>query len=114
MIIFRPPVQLRPRPRRRAGFTLLETIIAMSMVILVMGMATRFFMQQTRMLSQQSGRLEAQQNAQFSLATLDREMRVAGIGVVDAQPILVQADPRAITFNAGQDGRRFGTLKHGR
>src|SRR5262249_7775350 len=41
-----------------------------------------------------------QQNAQFSLATLDREIRVAGIGVVDAQPILVQADPRAITFNA--------------
>lgn len=100
MIIFRPPLHSRPRPRRRSGFTLLETIIAMSMIILVMGMATRFFMQQTRMLSQQSGRLEAQQNAQFSLATLDREMRVAGIGVVDAQPILVQADPRAITFNA--------------
>jgi hypothetical protein len=72
----------------------------MTMVILIMSVATKFFMQQTRMLSNQSGRLEAQQNAQFSLATLDREIRVAGIGVVDAQPILVQADPRAITFNA--------------
>jgi type II secretory pathway pseudopilin PulG len=100
VIIVRPDIHERPRARRRSGFTILETIIAMSMVILIMGMATRFFMQQTRMLSQQSGRLEAQQNAQFSLATLDREMRVAGIGVVDAQPILVQADTRAITFNA--------------
>ena len=84
----------------RRGFTLIEVIVAMTMVILIMSMATKYFMQQTRMLSQQSGRLEAQQNAQFSLATLDREIRVAGIGVVDAQPILVQAEPRAITFNA--------------
>jgi type II secretory pathway pseudopilin PulG len=98
VILNRPPI--RPRRRRRAGFTLVETIVAMTMVILIMSMATRYFMQQTRMLSQQSGRLEAQQNAQFSLATLDREIRVAGIGVVDAQPILVQAEPRAITFNA--------------
>ena len=85
---------------RRSGFTLIEMIVSMTMVILIMAIATKFFMQQTRMLSNQSGRLEAQQNAQFSLATLDREIRVAGIGVVDAQPILVQADPRAITFNA--------------
>jgi hypothetical protein len=74
--------------------------VAMTMVVLIMSLATRFFMQQTRMLSNQSGRLEAQQNAQFSLATLDREIRVAGIGVVDAQPLVVQAAPRAITFNA--------------
>jgi type II secretory pathway pseudopilin PulG len=86
--------------RRRGGFTLVEVLVAMTMIILIMSMATRYFMQQTRMLSHQSGRLEAQQNAQFSLATLDREMRVAGIGVVDAQPILVQAEARAITFNA--------------
>lgn len=86
--------------RTRRGFTLVETLVAMTMVVLLMSIATRYFMQQTRMLSQQSGRLEAQQNAQFSLATLDREIRVAGIGVVDAQPILVQAHPRAITFNA--------------
>ena len=64
-----------------SAFSLIEVIVAMSMVILIMAIATKFFMQQTRMLSNQSGRLEAQQNAQFSLATLDREVRVAGIGV---------------------------------
>ena len=86
--------------KRKGGFTLVEVIVAMTMILLIMSIATRYFMQQTRMLSNQSGRLEAQQNAQFSLATLDREIRVAGIGVVDQQPILVQAEPRAITFNA--------------
>jgi prepilin-type N-terminal cleavage/methylation domain-containing protein len=93
---------------RRPGFSLIEVIVAMTMVVLIMSIATRFFMQQTRMLSNQSGRLEAQQNAQFSLATLDREIRVAGIGVVDAQPLLVQAAPRAITFNADLGTRVTG------
>lgn len=96
------------RNSRRSGFTLVEIIVAMTMILLIMSVATRFFMQQTRMLSNQSGRLEAQQNAQFSLATLDREIRVAGIGVVDAQPILVQAEPRAITFNADLVTRTAG------
>jgi hypothetical protein len=86
----------------------MEVIVAMTMIVLIMSMATRYFMQQTRMLSNQAGRLEAQQNAQFSLATLDREIRVAGIGVVDAQPILVQAEARAITFNADLVTRMTG------
>lgn len=90
----------RRATRLRSGFTLIEVIVAMTMIILIMSVATKYFMEQTRMLSNQSGRLEAQQNAQFSLSSLDRELRVAGIGVVDAQPILVQAEPRAITINA--------------
>jgi type II secretory pathway pseudopilin PulG len=89
----------RPSGARR-GFTLLETIISMTLVMTIVALATRMLTQQTRMLSQQSGRLEAQQNAQFSLATLDREMRVAGIGVVDKQPIVVMAAAQAFTFNA--------------
>jgi hypothetical protein len=51
-------------------------------------------------LRAQSGRLEAQQTAQFTLSELDRELRLAGVGVADMQPLLVQADPMAITFNA--------------
>jgi hypothetical protein len=86
----------------------METIISMSLVIAIMAMVTRMLMEQTRMLSQQSGRLEAQQNAQFSLATLDREMRVAGIGVVDKQPIVVQAAPLAFTFNTDLVSRVLG------
>ncbi|HEX3865925.1 MAG TPA: hypothetical protein VHV78_04200, partial [Gemmatimonadaceae bacterium] len=34
------------------------------------------------------------------LASLDRDLRVAGVGVVDAQPLLVEAAALAITFNA--------------
>lgn len=86
----------------------METIISMTLVIAIMAMSTRMLMEQTRMLSQQSGRLEAQQNAQFSLSTLDREMRVAGIGVVDKQPIVVQAAAQAFTFNTDLVSRVAG------
>jgi len=94
--------------RRRRGFTILETLISMTLVLIIMAISTRLFFSQTRMLSQQAGRLEAQQNAQFSLASLDRELRVAGIGVVDKQPILVMAGPRAITFNTDLVSRVTG------
>ena len=98
----------RQLSNRRRGFSLIETVISMTLILAIMAMSTRLLISQTRMLSQQAGRLEAQQNAQFSLATLDREMRVAGIGVVDKQPILVQADARAITFNTDLVSRVSG------
>ena len=108
--------RLVPRSRRRLvrrsparhGFTLMETVISLTLVMAIIAMSTRLLTEQTRMLSQQSGRLEAQQNAQFSLSTLDREMRVAGIGVVDKQPIVVQAAPQAFTFNTDLVSRVAG------
>ena len=94
--------------RRRSGFTLIELLIAMTVVLLLLGVGTQFFRKQANALSAQSGRLEAQQTSQFGLATLDRELRVAGVGVVDIQPILVQADPLAVTFNADLISRTPG------
>src|SRR3954470_16679450 len=89
------------RPLRgRHGFTLIEMLISMVIVLSVLGMSTRLFQRTQQTLSEQSGRVEAQQNAVFSLSTLDRELRMAGVGVVDAQPLLVQAAARALTFNA--------------
>jgi hypothetical protein len=85
--------------RARAGFTLLEILIASSLLLFILGVSTQFLRRQTNAVSGQSGRLDAQQNAHFSLSTLERELRVAGIGVVDQQPIIVQAAPLAMTFN---------------
>lgn len=84
----------------RSAFTLIEVMISMTLMLFVLGIATSFFQRQGRLIGEQSGRLEAQQTAQFTLSELDRELRLAGVGVVDMQPILVQADAMAITFNA--------------
>jgi prepilin-type N-terminal cleavage/methylation domain-containing protein len=88
------------RSTRRSGFTLIEVLLSMTIMLAVLGMATNAFRKNGQVLSAQSGRLEAQQTAQFTLSELDRELRLAGVGVVDMQPILVQADGMAITFNA--------------
>lgn len=85
---------------RIRGFTLVEVLISMTLLLFVVGVATDSFRRNNAQLAQQSGRLEAQQTAQFTLGALDRELRVAGVGVVDMQPVVVQADPTAITFNA--------------
>ncbi len=46
------------------------------------------------------GYLDAQQNSRFAVSMLERELRVAGVGVVDQQPLLVMADTLSLTFNA--------------
>ena len=51
-------------------------------------------------MANQSGVLDAQQNSRFAISSLERELRVAGVGVVDQQPLLVMANKLAITFNA--------------
>lgn len=84
----------------RRGFTLVEMLVSMAVFTLVLGMIVPFFMSQSRTLSGQTNRSEAMRNAQFAFSAIDRDLRMAGIGVVDAQPVLVYANDRAVTFNA--------------
>lgn len=86
--------------RARPGVTLAEMIYSMALFLAVLGMSTQLFRNQARSVSATSGRLNSQQNSRFALSNLDRDLRVVGVGVVDAQPLLVQASALAITFNA--------------
>lgn len=86
--------------RVRRGFTIAEMIVAMSLMGVLLALSTQLFRKQSTAVSTQAGRLDAQQNSRFALSALDRELRVAGVGVVDAQPMIVAAGPLSITFNA--------------
>lgn len=100
----------REPPRSRSGFTLFELLIAMTLVLVLLGIGAQFFRRQANLLAAQAGRMEAQQTSQFGIATLERELRVAGVGVVDVQPLLVQADRLALTFNADLVSRTTGDV----
>ena len=50
------------------------------------------FRMQSMSVSTQTGRLDAQQNSRFAMSMLERELRVAGAGVADQQPLLVMAN----------------------
>lgn len=87
------------RPARR-GVTLVEMVVAIAMVAVVFAVAIPLFQAQARAVAQGAGRFDAQLNARFGLTSIERDLRAAGVGVVDAQPLLVEAAPLAVTFNA--------------
>lgn len=89
-----------PRLRARRGFTLIELVISMSLMLAVIGMSTELFRKQSNAVSTQAGRFDAQQNSRYATSLIERELRVAGVGVADAQPLLVVAGKTGITFNA--------------
>lgn len=83
----------------RSGFTLLEMIIAMTLIAITLALTVPFFRTEVQAFGNISGRDDAQQNARYGVSMVDRELRVAGVGVVDPQPLVVQAAPYAVTFN---------------
>ncbi len=100
--------RVRPPSRRRAGFTLAELLLTITLTIGVFAAAVPFFTMQMRQLAQDVGRTDAQQTARYAQNMVDRELRNIGIGVqpMDAaqgitrnQPKIVQAHARAVTFN---------------
>lgn len=86
--------------RPRQGFTLAEIIIALMLLLMIMGAAVQFLRTQTGLVTRETSRMDAMQNAQFAGSQIERELREAGAGVADFQPMLVQIDSEAMTFNA--------------
>jgi prepilin-type N-terminal cleavage/methylation domain-containing protein len=86
--------------RERRGFTLIELLISVMIFLLISGVAVQFMRRQSGLVARETTRMDALQNAQFAASQLERELREAGAGVLDIQPMLVQLDSDAITFNA--------------
>lgn len=86
--------------RSRRGFTLVELLIAMLVFALISGAAVQYMRHQSNLVSRETTRLDALQNAQFAASQMERELREAGAGVLDIQPMMVQLDSEAVTFNA--------------
>src|SRR4051812_1000822 len=94
------PMSRTTRPVDRRAFTLMEMLIALTIMAVVMSVAVPFFRVQLRSVTAHAGRMDAQQNVRFAVTAIDRDLRMAGVGIVDKQPMVVQADPYAVTFNA--------------
>jgi prepilin-type N-terminal cleavage/methylation domain-containing protein len=85
------------RPVGRAGFTLVELMVALLIGMIVMGVLFQMISGQTRIAAVQSGREEAQQNARGALEIVSSELRSAiPAGLIDAQAqSLTFMQPRA-------------------
>jgi type II secretory pathway pseudopilin PulG len=99
-----------PSAESRLGFTLAELMIAMTLTLLLLAAAVPFFRAQTRALDENAGRSAALQNVQFAVNALDRDLRIAGVGVTDRQPMIVLAHPRAVVINVDLVTPRAGDV----
>ncbi|HET7585144.1 MAG TPA: hypothetical protein VFK13_09555 [Gemmatimonadaceae bacterium] len=96
----RASVSTSCRLRSRSAFTLLELLVAMSLTVVIGSLAIPFFRMQSRSVAAHAGRSDAMLNARAAADEMERELRIAGAGTVTKQPLIVQADGDAITFNA--------------
>lgn len=93
-------MQLRPKgTRRRSGFTILELLISMVVLMVFMGMAASAVQTQGRAVTREAGRQVALHGARAAVNTIERELRVAGANLAAGQPLLVEGGPRSIVFN---------------
>lgn len=95
---------------RRDGFTIIEVLVSMVILLVVIAVTISTFSRSSNLLAAQSGRQEAQQNARFAITSIDRDLRVAGVGVVADQPLIVEASNTAIVFNVDLVSRVPGSV----
>ncbi len=89
--------------RDQRGFTLLELLITLSIFLIVL--FSVYMVHETNTVSYERSemRMDIQQNARVALATMEKELRMAGYGVPNAAgtftvPRILEARPRTITF----------------
>jgi type II secretory pathway component PulJ len=88
------------RPSGRAGFSLMELLIAMVMVIGVMGAAYSLFRSQSRAFRANTDRYDLTQNVRGTLEGTERLIRTMGAGTPSEQPVLVYGSTTVLAFNA--------------
>lgn len=90
----------RAAQHRAAGFTLVELLVALVVFSAVMAGTLSFLRSQGRAMSLGGDRMNAVQNLQFALTTMQQRLRAAGSNLPDAQPAIIYAGPNVVAFNA--------------
>lgn len=86
--------------RSRDGVTLIEMLVAMTILSIIVGVAFSFMRQQSMAVMLGSNQMRVLQNERFALGMLEKDLRTAGVGIATGQPFLVYADSQTIAFNA--------------
>ena len=82
------------------GFSLIELIIAMTVTIVIAGIASTLVAQSLRMRSREDARSDAIADAQRALNIVSREIANSGFGIVDNGLVPGDTGPSSIRFRA--------------
>ena len=95
---------------RRAGFTTLELLIAMSVTLIIVAIAAPIYSAQTKAVNNTAGRTDATRSANFGVDAIEQDLRNTGVGVFDGQPLIVRGAIDAVSFNANMVTARTNDL----
>jgi prepilin-type N-terminal cleavage/methylation domain-containing protein len=88
----------------RAGFTLVEVLVAMTIFGALMALTLGVLDQQVRAFYNGSAQMDATQHLRFTMGVLEKDLPTTGSGVPNTQPFLVYADTHVVAFNADYMG----------
>lgn len=83
----------------RPGFSLVETLIALTVFAVIFGAAMSMMGKEVNTFSRAGDASAALQSQRFSIEEIERSFRAAGIGLEDGQPMLVYADSSVLAVN---------------
>ncbi|HEX3186728.1 MAG TPA: prepilin-type N-terminal cleavage/methylation domain-containing protein [Pyrinomonadaceae bacterium] len=82
------------------GFSLIELMIAMTVTVVIAGIASTLVAQSFRMRAREDARSDAIADAQRALNIVSREIANSGFGIVDNGLVLGDTGPNSIRFRA--------------
>ena len=106
-------ISLQHRAHRsglRAGFTILELLVAMSVTLVIVAIAAPLYRAQTKAVNNTAGRTDATRSASFGVDAIDQDLRNTGVGAFDGQPMIVRGASDALSFNANMVTARTNDL----
>lgn len=90
----------RTPPRADAGFTMVELLIAMVMLVAISAATFSVFGSQSKSFRTNTNRFDLSQNMRSAIELTERTTRTMGAGVVGQQPTLVYGGNDILAFNA--------------
>ncbi len=97
-------------PAGRPGFSLLETLIALTIFAVIFGSAIVMMSREVDTFSRAGDASAALQNERFSVEQLERSFRAAGVSLADGQPMLILADTSVVAVNGDYVSNTRGDL----
>jgi prepilin-type N-terminal cleavage/methylation domain-containing protein len=86
--------------RDRAGMTLVELLVALTIFGVVISVALTFMAQQNTAFQTSLERMGALRNARFAITMLAQDLETLGTNVPASQPSLIYADANVVTFSS--------------
>lgn len=90
--------------------TTIELLVAITITLIIIAVVAPLYRAQTSSVSKTAGRTDATRSATFAVDAIEQDLRNAGVGVFDGQPLLVRGSTNALTFNANMVTARVNDL----